>query len=240
MVGKCKMRRARRQLACAMAMAVMSLSAAVAAKPTITLSTAAQTKPWSNDERLLWIVRRLTQANASYCAAPNHCAERVILSPTPDLNAWADGRNILVSARMVRFASTDDELAFVVAHEMAHNLLRHAAGLQASASLFGSIDETVVDQARQFEIDADRQAITLLQHAGFDVTVPERFLDRSLRGRRGASHSHPKKSARIQALREAVRTAAVRAARVESEQFAGEAATSRKRSGAWRPSGSST
>jgi membrane-associated protease RseP (regulator of RpoE activity) len=42
-----------------------------------------------------------------------------------DLNAFADGKKIVVTRPMVRLASSDSELALVIAHELAHNARKH-------------------------------------------------------------------------------------------------------------------
>ena len=58
------------------------------------------------------------------------------------LNAWADGRQVVVTTAMMRFTGADDELAVVVAHEIAHNAMRHIDAKQKNATagaLFGAI-----------------------------------------------------------------------------------------------------
>lgn len=42
-----------------------------------------------------------------------------------EVNAYADGKNIVVSKGMLRFAENDLELSTVIAHELAHNMMRH-------------------------------------------------------------------------------------------------------------------
>jgi hypothetical protein len=42
-----------------------------------------------------------------------------------EVNAYADGKNIVVSKGMLRFTENDLELSTVVAHELAHNMMRH-------------------------------------------------------------------------------------------------------------------
>lgn len=41
------------------------------------------------------------------------------------INALSDGKNILINTGLIRAVENDDELAFVVAHEIAHNVLGH-------------------------------------------------------------------------------------------------------------------
>ena len=53
------------------------------------------------------------------------CDYQVTVAPSDDVNAWADGNNIFISKGMLRFTETDDELALVVGHELAHNTRGH-------------------------------------------------------------------------------------------------------------------
>lgn len=53
------------------------------------------------------------------------CAYNVILANSDTINAYADGQNIVITTGMMRFAEDDDELALVVAHELAHNAMGH-------------------------------------------------------------------------------------------------------------------
>jgi peptidase M48-like protein/PDZ domain-containing protein len=54
-----------------------------------------------------------------------------------DLNAWADGTNIVVTSTMMRFAD-DHELQVVYAHEFAHNAMGHIQAKKKN-SLFGAL-----------------------------------------------------------------------------------------------------
>jgi len=42
-----------------------------------------------------------------------------------EVNAYADGKRIVVSKGMLRFTENDLELSTVIAHELAHNMMRH-------------------------------------------------------------------------------------------------------------------
>ena len=53
------------------------------------------------------------------------CASTVELIPSNKLNAKADGRIVQLTTGVLEQTRDDDELAFVVAHEMAHNILKH-------------------------------------------------------------------------------------------------------------------
>lgn len=68
------------------------------------------------------------------------CAYGFELGNTDNVNAYADGHRVLVTRGMMNFARTDDELAYVLAKEMAHNALSHPARQRTSATVGGVID----------------------------------------------------------------------------------------------------
>ena len=53
------------------------------------------------------------------------CDYPLIVSPEEIVNASADGNTIVITQGMMSFAKTDNELALVVGHELAHNSMRH-------------------------------------------------------------------------------------------------------------------
>lgn len=66
----------------------------------------------------------------------------------------ADGRYVQLSDAMLAFAANDDELAAVLAHELAHNILGHRVKKTPS---------------KQAEYEADWLSIWLVARAGYDV-----------------------------------------------------------------------
>mgnify|MGYP001011502317 CR=1 FL=1 len=112
------------------------------------------------------------------------CASQVELLAGGKLNAWADGRHILIGEALLDASRTDDALAFVIAHELAHNVLRATAGEAHS---------------RVAEFDADHLALSLVRGAGYDAagalaTWKPYFY------RAGASSTHPAPDARVAAI----------------------------------------
>ena len=92
----------------------------------------------------------------------------------------ADGRLVLISAGLAGFAADDDELAAAVAHELAHNILRHRARLDAAdvdRGLFKNFGRSA-RLFRQTEVEADRLSVWLMQGAGYDPQAAIRFWQR--------------------------------------------------------------
>lgn len=120
------------------------------------------------------------------------CATRFQIVPNARINAQADGTYVQVFTGMVDFVRDDDELAAVLAHELAHNILRHR------------VDGT---PSKQAEYEADRLSVSLVARAGFrvDAIVPfwTRFEKRTSAGI-FADGTHPSPAKRLAALRAAV------------------------------------
>lgn len=92
----------------------------------------------------------------------------------------ADGRLVVISSGLVQFATNDDELAAAVAHELAHNILRHRARLDA-VGVDRGLGKQFGRSARLFkqtEIEADRLSAWLLAGAGYDPHAAIRFWTR--------------------------------------------------------------
>lgn len=122
------------------------------------------------------------------------CPSRVHLARSDQRNAYADGRHVFLTTGLLALLSGDDQLAFVIAHEMAHNILGHAALQRAGASV------------RVEERDADRLGGELMLDAGYDPIVGVQALTKlgglDLGIRLFASHDST--PARIAAMRQLV------------------------------------
>jgi len=66
------------------------------------------------------------------------CGFTLVAAPGDERNAWADGSNVTITSAMLRFVVDDDELATVLAHDIAHNAMRHIQARQQNAALGGS------------------------------------------------------------------------------------------------------
>ncbi len=94
------------------------------------------------------------------------CASRFELLTSGD-SARADGQRVLVTRRLVDAIPDDDMLAAAIAHELAHNLLRHPQKRIEEGKSWGKI--------RHNEREADRLSVWLLANAGFDTAGAVRF-----------------------------------------------------------------
>ncbi|HEU4993643.1 MAG TPA: M48 family metallopeptidase [Gemmatimonadaceae bacterium] len=96
-------------------------------------------------------VRRMAETTATHAldvavAADTVCAYAPVALKDDALNAWADGQRVVVTTAMLRFAGTDEELAGIVAHEIAHNAMRHIDAKKKNATV-GAIFGAILDVA---------------------------------------------------------------------------------------------
>jgi hypothetical protein len=128
--------------------------------------------------------------------APQICYRPVQVGRSIDVEARTEANRIVVSQGLLRFVKSEDELAFVIAHELSHFMLGHPQRLSAARR-----DRTLTASLRrQLETEADQAAIYLLYRAGLDPIAGRRFHERSSLLRDipllGFS-SHPTRSDRI-------------------------------------------
>ncbi len=110
------------------------------------------------------------------------CGGHWVVVPGKAFNAWSDGHYVAVTSRLMTEITDDAELAFVVAHEMSHNILRHQEALRGRSALLSQLGFGSA-RVKDTEIEADTLAIGLLARAGYDLSAPARFLVRAAQKR---------------------------------------------------------
>jgi hypothetical protein len=141
------------------------------------------------------------------------------------LNAYADGKAIAIFRGMLRFAS-DNELAIVIGHELAHNFMGHIEAGQRN-NVLGTIAEIIAASrgiptqgalgsaialaySPAFEAEADYVGLYVLARAGISIQDAPKFWRRMAAAnpggisQRGMIASHPATSARFVALEKTV------------------------------------
>lgn len=119
------------------------------------------------------------------------CAFSMEIGHAPQVNAYADGRRIMITRGMLDFLSADEELAVILAREIAHNVLQHTATQQMTATVASLIDALLLVQPDAASLasrgglrpvpakadqEADRMAMYLLARAGYDPAAAERTI----------------------------------------------------------------
>lgn len=105
------------------------------------------------------------------------CGYEVQLNPSNDLNAQADGRRLFISTGLAQFAASDDELAIILGHELAHNVLGHRRWSET-----GGAGRTVISRdcagdqcGGDRERQADRTGLYLMARAGYAPSAAAPF-----------------------------------------------------------------
>lgn len=108
------------------------------------------------------------------------CHSRFQITVSEDRDASANGTMVSVTSKMAEYFLNDDEFAAVVAHELAHNLLRHREQLNAKnvdRGFFGQFGSSA-GQIKAAEIEADRLSVWLMANADYDPQAAIRFWTR--------------------------------------------------------------
>jgi hypothetical protein len=101
------------------------------------------------------------------------CASEFLIGRGRGLRAASsDGARVTVSAEIVSFTPGDDDLALVLAHEFAHNILGHNKG-HPPQRIAG--EDRSGKRTRDREREADRWALYLMARAGYDPAVAPGF-----------------------------------------------------------------
>lgn len=139
-------------------------------------------------------------------SATEICRYRLRLRPSLAVNAYADGRNITVTSGMMDFTATDDELAMIIGHELAHNSMGHIRKIISNRILSGNATRFT----RPFESEADYVGLYYQVRAGYSPDTVEDFWRRlsavSPKGvARAKSHpTFPDRFLRLAAAREEI------------------------------------
>jgi Zn-dependent protease with chaperone function len=138
------------------------------------------------------------------------CLGRVRLARSNQVNAFANGRYVVMTTALLDYLRSDDELAVVLAHELAHNILRHQSVLDEQGVPKKGLFRAIGGNAKKVwrtEEEADRFGIRLMAAAGYDVGAAIPFWRRYL-GKYDwmpqIFRTHPSLGARERITREAI------------------------------------
>ncbi|WP_119459136.1 M48 family metallopeptidase [Rhodospirillaceae bacterium SYSU D60014] len=159
------------------------------------------------------------------------CDYPVEMTLDDQINAFADGKAIYVTRGMMRFATSDQELSLVIAHELAHNVMGHIDAKQdnAIAGGFGGLLLDILAAAGgvntggafsdagmkagassysvEFEHEADYVGLYFMANAGLEIDGVANFWRRMATVNSGAisrASTHPTTPSRFLAIEAAV------------------------------------
>ena len=97
------------------------------------------------------------------------CDYPLKLAQTSTINAYANGRNITMTAGMMNFVKDDNELALIIGHELGHNAMGHIRKIVTNYIL--SVGGT--RYTRPFESESDYVGMYYMARAGYDLSTVE-------------------------------------------------------------------
>ncbi|MDF2384359.1 M48 family metalloprotease [Nostoc ellipsosporum NOK] len=158
------------------------------------------------------VIRAGAPVHLSFRPVPA-CKSRFELELDGGFGASADGSMVQVGSGLLD-DYPEDQLAAVIAHEFAHNILHHRERLEARGVAYGLLAGFGgnVKYFRQTEVQADLLSVYLLANAGYPVRAPISFWQRFGPSKAGGvlrSRSHP-------AWRDRIATLAAEALKVEA------------------------
>lgn len=121
------------------------------------------------------------------------CAFRVVIGNSDNINSYADGQRVAITRGMINFAQSDEAIAFVLAKDLAHNVLGHAGAMRNSATVGSIIDNLasvkpdlsmligsagIKPVPQEMDAAADSLALYLLVRAGYNVERAKPFWQR--------------------------------------------------------------
>ena len=133
------------------------------------------------------------------------CNYPIIFTQDKIVNAYADGKSIIMTQGMVDYVKDDNEIAMVIAHELAHNDRGHLDAVKKNTLIMGSIGfvldlmtiyysgGTAGGDAQntemwskigrdaysvEFEKDADYGGVYYAYRAGYDISQVKNFWER--------------------------------------------------------------
>ncbi|MBS0151316.1 MAG: M48 family metalloprotease [Nitrospira sp.] len=133
------------------------------------------------------------------------------------INGVSNGRVIAVTTGAMQTFLRDDELAWILAHEVSHNILNHAQNAQLRVMLNAFLHAAVgpatqnmpQPEARMLEAQADYVGAYLMARAGYDLDAVRRVWERLRQLERAQSKSgyeisrtHPTTAERLAAFQE--------------------------------------
>lgn len=142
----------------------------------------------------------------------NGCDYPLVILNSDQINAFADHRTIIVTEGMLDFASDDRDLALVLAHELAHNVLAHVPATSRNGLIGASIDLLLWSHgipspgaftlgglnsySKAFESEADYISLYLLARADYPLAGSADFWRKMSRSRPAhiqsqSGQSHP-------------------------------------------------
>ncbi len=144
------------------------------------------------------------------------CEFPTLLVRSADINAAADGTVLAITSGLFELTQSDDEVALILGHELAHNVLRHLELVKtakpASGTLLDAFAKSAIGTAVaatinrpfsvQYEKEADYAGLYFMARAGYDIDAAAGFwkrLNETMKAKSVAA-THPTGPERLRAI----------------------------------------
>tara|TARA_Y100001970_G_scaffold248173_1_gene317510 strand:+ start:323 stop:1363 length:1041 start_codon:yes stop_codon:yes gene_type:complete len=107
------------------------------------------------------------------------CNYNIQAIPSPAPNAYADGEKVFITLAAIKLARTNDELAFLIGHELAHNIFhyKYIKGSEANSLAINYNDAPKLKNFNSFflyssqakEIEADLKGVEIAYKGGYSL-----------------------------------------------------------------------
>lgn len=121
------------------------------------------------------------------------CAFKIDIGNSDNINSYADGQRVMITRGMVNFAQSDEAIAYVLAKDIAHNVLGHAATTKQAYTIGSIIDNLVAvrpdvsmligsagvkPMPQELDAAADALSLYMVARAGYNIENAHAFWQR--------------------------------------------------------------
>ena len=137
-------------------------------------------------QQLPFIYSKLLKASQALCKQNNCNYPLEILENDKQANAYADGKKVYITEPMIDIFDNKEEVAVILSHEIAHNIMEHISAKQQNqllglvldmAAAAGGVDTrgTFSDigasaYSQNFELEADYVGLYIMARADYPIT----------------------------------------------------------------------
>ena len=147
----------------------------------------------ANNQALNLIVARNGANQALKVPVTRACAFKIDIGNSDNINSYADGQRVMITRGMVNFAQSDEAIAYVLAKDIAHNVLGHAATTKQAYTIGSIIDNLVAvrpdvsmligsagvkPMPQELDAAADALSLYMVARAGYSVDNAHAFWQR--------------------------------------------------------------
>jgi membrane-associated protease RseP (regulator of RpoE activity) len=147
----------------------------------------------ANNQALNLIVARNGANQALKVPVTRACAFKIDIGNSDNINSYADGQRVMITRGMVNFAQSDEAIAYVLAKDIAHNVLGHAATTKQAYTIGSIIDNLVAvrpdlsmligtagvkPMPQELDAAADYLSLYMVARAGYSLDHAHAFWQR--------------------------------------------------------------